>query len=129
VLRLEKTLGHPLFSISTGPLSLANDQEYLVDPPCVGSERDNEGVSDLGCATLSAGRPFYKEMMKANHSDKENAKTKPDNQKRWVAIMNQPTQSEDYLLMISYPGQDHGNAAENKNLRMNPPGGAGGPIR
>jgi hypothetical protein len=127
--RLEKTLGHALFSITSAPLALANDQEYLVDPSCVGSERDNLGVSDLGCAILAAGRPFYKKMIKANHSESENAKAKPDNQRRWVAIMNQPTQGEDYLLMISSPGQDKGNAPENRELRMNPPGGAGGPIR
>ncbi len=127
--RLEKSLGHPLLSITSAPLALANDQEYIVDPSCVGTERDNTGTSDLGCAILTAGRSYYKEMMKANHSDKENAKAKPNNQKRYVAIMNQPTQGEDYLLMVSYPGQDKGNAVENKTIRMNPPGGAGGPIR
>jgi hypothetical protein len=120
--RLEKTLGTKLFSITTAPLALANDQEYIVDPPCVGSERDSMGVSDLGCAILKAGRSFYKAMAKANISEKENAKEKPNNQRRWVAIMNQPTAGEDYLLMISTPNQNKGNAAENKALRMNPPG-------
>lgn len=127
--RLEKTLGRPLLSITTAPLSLANDQEYIVDPSCVGAERDNTGTSDLGCAILSAGRPFYKELIKADHDEKENAKAKPNNQRRYVAIMNQPSPGEDYLLMVSSPGQDKGNASENKTLRMNPPGGAGGPIR
>jgi hypothetical protein len=127
--RLEKTLGRKLLSITTAPLALANDQEYIVDPPCVGAERDNMGVSDLGCAILKAGRGFYRKMSKANLSDSENAKEKPDNQRRWVAIMNQPTQGEDYLLMISSPNQHKGNAPENKSLRMNPPGGSGGPIR
>jgi hypothetical protein len=127
--RLEKALGRPFFSITTAPLALANDQEYIVDPSCVGTERDNTGTSDLGCAILSAGRSFYKEMFKADHDEKENAKTKPNNQKRYVAIMNQPTPNDDYLLMVSYPGQDKGNAVENANKRMNPPGGAGGPIR
>jgi hypothetical protein len=119
--RLERSMGQKFFAVTTGPLALANDQEYLVDPACVGTERDSMGVSELGCAILKAGRSFYKEMAKANLSEKENAKPKPNNQRRWVAIMNQPTQDEDYLLMISSPGQDKGNAAENKALRMNPP--------
>jgi hypothetical protein len=129
VARLEKSVGMKFLSITTGPLALANDQEYLVDPSCVGIERDNMGVSDLGCAILKAGRSFYKEISKANLSEKENAKAKPNNQHRWVAIMNQPTQGEDYLLMISSPDQHKGNAPENKALRMNPPGGKGGPVR
>jgi hypothetical protein len=108
--RLEKILGTKLLAITTGPLALANDQEYLVDPACVGTERDNMGVSDLGCAILKAGRSFYKEIRKANLSEKENAKDKPNNQRRWVAIMNQPTQGEDYLLMVSSPGKDNANA-------------------
>lgn len=127
--RLEKTLGHKLFSISTAPLALANDQEYLVDPACVGSERDNMGTSDFGCAILSAGRQFYREMAKKNYAHAAAGAAHVENQSRWVAIMNQPTQDEDYLLMISYPGQNKGNAAPNRDLRMNPPGGAGGPIR
>ncbi len=129
--RLETMLGHGLFTITSASLPLANDQEYLVDPACVGTERDSAGVSDLGCAILSAARPFYKKAIKANLSEKENAKEKPDNQKRWVAIMNQSSQTgADYLLMVSYPGQHEGNAAENTKIRMNPPtSGRGGVTR
>lgn len=127
--RLEKALGHPILSFTTAALPLANDQEYLVDPSCVGTERDSSGTSDLGCAILLGARPFYKALIAKDHNAKENAKAKPDNQKRWVAIMDQPTQGEDYLLMVSFPGQDKGNAATNNAIRMNPHGGRGGITR
>ncbi len=129
LLRLEKAVGHSIFSFSTGALPLANDQEYLVDPACLGTERDSSGTSDLGCAILMAARPFYKDMIAKDHDQKENAKPKPDNQRRWVAIMNQSTPGDDYLLMVSSPGQHQGNAGENKKIRMNPPAGRGGQTR
>lgn len=127
--RLETAIAHKIVSFSAAGLPLANDQEYVVDPSCVGTERDSTGTSDLGCAILMAARPFYKTMVKQNASDKENAKEKPDNQRRWVAIMNQPTQGEDYLLMISSPGQNKGATAQSNAIRMNPYGGRGGASR
>ncbi|MES2855096.1 MAG: hypothetical protein V4692_04495, partial [Bdellovibrionota bacterium] len=50
--RIEAELGSPLFAITIGPLALRYDQEFLVDPACVGSERDMNGTSALGCAYL-----------------------------------------------------------------------------
>jgi len=89
--RLEKMTGESYFAITSAPLSLHPDQEFLVDPPCLGSERDTQGTSDLGCAVLMAGRRFYRK-----HID----------QSRFVAIMQKQGAVEDYLLMISSPGQD-----------------------
>ena len=131
VARLEAALGRMLFTITTSSLPLANDQEYLVDPACVGTERDNGGTSDLGCTILSASRPSYKKMIRANLDEKETAKPRAENQSRWVAMMIQSSQKgADYLLMISYPGQNKGNGTPNTEFRMNPPaGGRGGASR
>jgi CheY-like chemotaxis protein len=106
IFRLEKSLGRKILSFTTGPLALAADQEYLIDPPCLGAERDSGGTSDLGCEILRAGREFYRKKI---------------SQEKWAAIMNQPTQYDDYLLMVSTPGQDKGNEDENRALRMSPP--------
>lgn len=89
--RLEKATGESYFTITGAPLALHPDQEFLVDPPCLGSERDMRGTADLGCAVLMAGRRFYRK-----HID----------QSRFVAIMQKQGAVEDYLLMISSPGQD-----------------------
>lgn len=108
--RLEKALGYKILSFTTGPLALAADQEYLVDPPCLGAERDAGGTSDLGCAILKAGRGYYRKKV---------------SQETWAIIMNQPTPAEDYLLMVSRPGQHLGNEDENRALRMAPPADRG----
>ena len=88
--RYEKTTGEHLFAISSAPLTLHPNQEYLIDPPCVGSQRDVSDTANLGCAMLKAGRPFYIRKIP---------------QERYVAIMNEQ-KPEDYLLMVSSPGQD-----------------------
>jgi hypothetical protein len=103
--RLEQMLQVHVLSISTAPLALRPDQEYRIDPPCLGSERDHNGTSDFGCQVLKAGRMYYRKKV---------------NQTRWVAISNMP-RPEDYLLMVSEPGQDKGNDAGNAKLRNNPP--------
>ena len=87
--RYEKSTGQHLLSISSGPLALRSDQEQLIDPPCVGTEVDREGYAPLGCAFLKGGRGYYRKHVA---------------QDRYVAIMNSP-RPEDFLLMISAPGQ------------------------
>lgn len=87
--RYEKQTGEHLVTITSGPLALRSDQENMIDPPCVGSERDREGVAALGCAFLKSGRGFYRKHL---------------SQEKFVAMMNSPKPA-DYLLMISYPGQ------------------------
>lgn len=89
IARYESMTGEHLLTITTGPLALRSDQEQLIDPPCVGSERDREGVAPLGCAFLKAGRGFYRKHFK---------------QEKFVAMMNSPS-PQDFLLMISFPGQ------------------------
>lgn len=104
--RIEKFIRTNLFSISVGPLALHPNQEYLVQPPCVGTERDTMGTSDYGCVILQAGRMHYRKKVP---------------QDRWVAIMNEP-KPEDYVLMISEPGQDTWDSkTANDKLRMAPP--------
>jgi hypothetical protein len=100
----EKTGSNPL-SISTAPLALRPDQEYLVDPACVGSERDANGTSKLGCTILRSGRGYYRKNVV---------------QDRWVAIMNSPYPN-DNLVMISTPGQGRDHSEENADRRMAPP--------
>lgn len=87
--RLERAIDENLFSITTGPLALRSDQEHLIDPPCLGSERDQSGTAALGCEQLRASRWFYRKQVK---------------QDRWVAIMNSP-RPNDYLLLVSEAGQ------------------------
>jgi hypothetical protein len=105
ITRLEAVLQENLLTITTGPLALRPDQEYRVDPPCLGSERDTSGTSALGCAILQSGRMNYLKKVK---------------QERWVAIMNEQRPG-DNLLMISEPGQDKNNGEGNRKLRMSPP--------
>ena len=90
VARYEKTTGEHLFAITSAALTLHPNQEYVVDPPCVGSQRDANDTAPLGCAMLKAGRPFYIRKIP---------------QDRYVAIMNEQ-KPEDYLLLVSSPGQD-----------------------
>jgi hypothetical protein len=107
--RLETALGTNLLALTVGPLALKENQEYLVQPPCVGAERDSNGTSALGCEYLKAGRQLYRKKLE---------------QKRWVAIMNEPKPAqyaEDYLLMISEPNQGANAAEENHALRMDAP--------
>jgi len=104
--RIERALQTNLFSISVGPLSLRADQEYLIDPPCVGTERDANGTADFGCLLMQSGRMLYRKKV---------------SQDRFVAIMNEP-KPEDYVLMISEPGQDRWDSkTRNHELRMSPP--------
>jgi hypothetical protein len=88
--RYERTTGKQLFTITTGPLALGHDQEYVIDPPCLGSEVDKNNLSPLGCAFMLSSRKTYR---------------KKHPQDQWVALMNDQKQ-EDYLLMVSTPGQD-----------------------
>jgi hypothetical protein len=90
VTRYEHLTGKQLFTITTGPLALGHDQEYLVDPPCLGSEMDKNNLSPLGCAIMLSSRKTYRKKHK---------------QDQWMALMNDQKQ-EDYLLMVSTPGQD-----------------------
>lgn len=104
--KLEETYNTKIMSFTTAPLPLAPDQEYLVEPACLGAERDVQSTSDLGCEILRAGRTYYRKKV---------------SQETWAAIMNQPSPTEDYLLMVSYPGQNKGNEDDNDRLRMMPP--------
>jgi hypothetical protein len=88
--RYEKSTGEHLFSITSEPLSLNSAQEKLVDPPCMGSERDSSGTALLGCAVMKASRGIYRKNLKPVDL--------------YVAIMNSP-KPEDYLLMTAAPGQ------------------------
>jgi hypothetical protein len=105
--RLEAITGQNYMTITTTPLALKADQEFLVDPPCVGDERDANGTASLGCVVLQSGRMTYRKKLP---------------QDRFVAMMNSP-QREDYLLMISFPNQGADAGQSNKDLRMKPPGG------
>ncbi|MES2963298.1 MAG: hypothetical protein V4760_05365, partial [Bdellovibrionota bacterium] len=61
--RIEEYLKTNLFSISVAPVALRSDQEYLVQPACVGTERDLMGTSDYGCVILRAGRMHYRKKV------------------------------------------------------------------
>ena len=87
--RLEKTAGMRFFSISTGPLALRPNQEHLVDPPCLGSERDVSGQAALGCTILRSGRKYYRKQVP---------------QEKFVAIISEQGIA-DYLVLVSAPGQ------------------------
>lgn len=106
IFRLEAALGHKVMSFTTSPVAFSQDQEYLIDPPCLGTERDSNGTSQLGCAILHAARGFYR---------------KKPSQDTWAAMMNQPSPHDDYLLMVSSPGQDKNNREANERMRMSPP--------
>lgn len=105
IARIEKDLGSTLFAITVGPLALRFDQEYLIDPPCVGSERDTNGTAALGCSLLKSGRKYYRKKIE---------------QSRWVAIMDSP-KPDDFLLMVSSPGQGADAKEANHSLRMDAP--------
>ena len=105
VQRIEAQLGAQLFSVSIAPLALRFEQEYLINPACVGSERDENGTAKYGCTVLKASRRYYRKKVP---------------QERWVAIMDSPAPN-DYLLMVSTPGQGADAEKENYDLRMDAP--------
>lgn len=108
--RLEKMTGKKFFSITSAPLAVRPDQEFLVDPPCVGMERDANGTADLGCAILQASRATYRKNL-------------PDD--KFVSMLNQQGVN-DYLLMTAAPGQAEAAARGAEEFRMNAPGPFGG---
>ncbi len=87
VARLEKTLKRPVFAITTSQLSLRNDQEYSLEPPCVGAARDETGTADLGCTILQTGRSYYRRNLDST---------------RYVAVIDQYGRS-DFLLLAAGP--------------------------
>ncbi len=87
IAQLEKSLKRPIFSITTSQLSLRNDQEYSLEPPCVGSGRDETGTADLGCIILQTSRSYYRRNFDPT---------------RYVAVIDQHGRS-DYLLLSSGP--------------------------
>ncbi len=87
IAQLEKTLHRPVFSITTSQLSLRNDQEYGLEPPCVGSARDETGTADLGCIILQTSRSYYRRNLDPT---------------RYVAVIDQHGRN-DYLLLSSGP--------------------------
>ena len=89
VLRYEAATKQSLFTITVGPLALRQDQEYIVSPSCIGSQVDGMGLAPLGCEIMRASRQLYRKHVP---------------QDRYVAYMNS-MQPNDYLLLISYPGQ------------------------
>lgn len=91
--RFETNTKQTLFTITSAPLALRQDQEYVVEPVCVGSEVDGQGLAPLGCAIMRAGRSVYRKKLA---------------QEKWVAMMNDQAR-EDYLLLVSTPGQDKAN--------------------
>jgi hypothetical protein len=103
--RIEAALQTHELTISVMPLALAPDQEYLIDPQCLGSERDTNSTAPIGCVALEGGRHNYRKKVP---------------QDRWVAIMNAP-KPDDYLLQISTPGQDKNNDKANRQFRMAAP--------
>lgn len=106
--RFEKITGENLFTITAAPLALRHDQEFLIDPPCVGSERDMAGTAPLGCEILSTGRALYKQSIA---------------QDRFVAYLKKDATRDDYLLLVSYPGQARAGSIEgNQAFRMKAPG-------
>jgi len=86
--RYESITGEHILTITTGAMALKPDQENIIEPACVGSERDREGIAPLGCALLKASRGYYSRQLKND---------------RYTAIMNSPS-AEDYLLAIAAPG-------------------------
>lgn len=121
--RVEHALGgKKFFSITSTPLALNSSEEFLVDPPCVGHERDAQGTAALGCEILRAGREQYRQNLKAAKSHKE--KNHEDLYRtHFTSIMQQNKIDNDYLLMTAYPGQQ-GDATGQKNdqYRMAVPG-------
>ena len=121
--RIEKELGgENLFSISSGPLAVRAEQEFEIDPPCVGTERDTSGTSNLGCAILFASRYYYRANAKGARSFAE--KNHEDLYKsRYVSIMQQNGAGYDFLLMTASPKSiAEATPGNNQSFRMHPPG-------
>lgn len=93
--KLERNLKQSIFSITSAPMSLAYDQEYALEPPCVGASRDDTGTADLGCKILQTSRMFYH-----RHFDPT----------RYIASIDQHGRT-DYLLLSTGP-KDLQNKAE-----------------
>lgn len=85
--RFEQVWGKPVLAISTVGISLRREQEFKVDPPCVGSEVDGPGTANLGCAALLKSRQLYRKQL-------ENS--------RIVALMDQRG-GADMLLFVALP--------------------------
>lgn len=58
--RLEQEWGSRIPAITVMLIGIAREQEFKVDPPCVGTERDGQGTSTLGCAALHKQRSLYR---------------------------------------------------------------------
>ena len=84
---LEKAYGEPLFSLTSGTLVLRATHEFLIDPPCVGLERDVNGTANLGCLMLTASRHTYRKMLPLE---------------KWTSIVDQEAPA-DFLLLTSSP--------------------------
>jgi hypothetical protein len=111
LVRFEKNHNVRLFSFTSAPLAVKPAQEFLIDPPCLGSERDQSGTADFGCAILQSGRWNYRAYRALNDKFKSD---------HYVAIMNQQG-PDDYLLMVAYPGQDRDAKEGAEAFRMNAP--------
>lgn len=85
--RFEKAMKGNLISLSVGQLSLRQNGEHKIDPACVGSMRDLQGLYDLGCALLANSRKHYRKLLPLN---------KP------TALLVRQSE-EDYLLQVYYP--------------------------
>ncbi len=90
--RLEALTKKHYFTITSAGMVTQAKDEYLVDPICVGDQRDQQGTADLGCTILTIGRTLYRKHL-AND--------------RYVSVLNQHGLG-DYLLLTAAPGQgDH----------------------
>ena len=114
--------GKKFFSITSTPLAINPSEEFLVDPPCVGNERDEQGTAALGCEILRAGREQYRKNAKAAKGYLE--KNKVDLYRtHFTSIMQQNKIDNDYLLMTAYPNQQADATGEkNDKFRMAAPG-------
>jgi hypothetical protein len=81
-------------TITLGPMSLEPDQEFVIDPPCVGTQRDQHGTSRLGCALLQASRSAYRRLRR-----------EPVPADKYTAVMELHHDSRDILVAIAPPGQ------------------------
>ncbi len=121
--RVENLLGgKKFFSITSTPLALNPSDEFLVDPPCVGHERDEQGTSALGCEILRSGREQYARNRKSAKSHQE--KNHEDLYRtHFTAIMQQNKIDNDFLLMTAYPNQQaDATGDKNDKFRMAAPG-------
>jgi hypothetical protein len=123
ITRLEANPSQPhYFAITSAPLSTGPAQEFEIDPPCVGSERDTDGTAALGCAIMSASRSYYRANIK-----REKAYFQKEHQDfyktKYVSIMQQNGVGADYLLMTSAPSDvAKATPANNRAFRMRAPG-------